>query len=87
MSDLESRIRQWYEQIGDLTPANTDARRDVELVIAKLVDGQLRVAVIDAWSSHGKPTMKKTCASMPRRAVRRKPLPVPLKSVYRSASP
>jgi len=47
MSDLESRIRQWYEQIGDVTPANTDARRDVELVIAKLDDGQLRVAEID----------------------------------------
>ena len=25
MSDLESRIRQWYEQIGDLTPARFEA--------------------------------------------------------------
>jgi 2,3,4,5-tetrahydropyridine-2-carboxylate N-succinyltransferase len=47
MSDLESRIRHWYEQIGEMTPENVDARRDVELVIAKLDDGQLRVAEID----------------------------------------
>ena len=31
-----------------MTPENTDARRDVELVITKLDDGQLRVAEVDA---------------------------------------
>jgi 2,3,4,5-tetrahydropyridine-2-carboxylate N-succinyltransferase len=48
MSDLESRVRAWYEQIATLTPKDVDARRDVELVIAKLDDGLLRVAEIDA---------------------------------------
>jgi 2,3,4,5-tetrahydropyridine-2-carboxylate N-succinyltransferase len=48
MSSLETRIDQWYEQIGDVTPDNVDARRDVELVIAKLDDGQLRVAEVAA---------------------------------------
>lgn len=46
MSDLESRIRHWYERIAEITPENLEARRDVELVIAKLDDGQLRVAEI-----------------------------------------
>ena len=46
MSDLESRIRHWYERITEITPENLEARRDVELVIAKLDDGQLRVAEI-----------------------------------------
>jgi 2,3,4,5-tetrahydropyridine-2-carboxylate N-succinyltransferase len=44
---LDARIDQWYEQIGEMTPENLEARRDVELVIAKLDDGQLRVAEID----------------------------------------
>ncbi len=48
MSDLETRISSWYEQIGELTPSNAEARRDVELVIAKLDDGQIRVAEIDS---------------------------------------
>ena len=48
MSDLESRIRHWYDQIAEMTPANIEARRDVELVIAKLDDGQVRVAQVDA---------------------------------------
>ncbi len=47
MSDLEARIRHWYEQIGDVTPAHLEARRDVELVIAQLDDGLVRVAEID----------------------------------------
>jgi len=47
MSDLEARIRHWYEQIGDLTPDHLEARRDVELVITKLDDGQLRVAEVN----------------------------------------
>ena len=47
MSSLESNIEKWYSQIGDMTPQNLEARRDVELVIAKLDDGQLRVAKIN----------------------------------------
>ena len=46
MSSLETRIGQWYEQIAEMTPENTEARRDVELVITKLDDGQLRVATV-----------------------------------------
>ena len=46
MSDLESRIRHWFEHIDEMNPSNVEARRDVELVIAKLDDGQLRVAEI-----------------------------------------
>ena len=48
MSDLETRIGQWFEHINEMTPDNLEARRDVELVITKLDDGQLRVAEIDA---------------------------------------
>jgi 2,3,4,5-tetrahydropyridine-2-carboxylate N-succinyltransferase len=48
MSDLETRIGRWYEQIAEMRPENIEARRDVELVITKLDDGQLRVAQIDA---------------------------------------
>jgi 2,3,4,5-tetrahydropyridine-2-carboxylate N-succinyltransferase len=48
MTSLETRIDQWYEQIGDMNPENVAARRDVELVIAKLDDGQVRVAEIAA---------------------------------------
>ena len=47
MSSLESNIEKWYSQIGDMTPQNLEARRDVELVITKLDDGQLRVAEIN----------------------------------------
>jgi 2,3,4,5-tetrahydropyridine-2-carboxylate N-succinyltransferase len=47
MSDLESRIEHWYERIAEMTPDHVEARRDVELVIAKLDDGQVRVAEID----------------------------------------
>jgi 2,3,4,5-tetrahydropyridine-2-carboxylate N-succinyltransferase len=46
MSDLEVRINTWFDQIDSLTPESLDARRDVELVIAKLDDGQLRVAEV-----------------------------------------
>ena len=46
MSSLETRIGQWFEQIDEMTPSNKAARRDVELVITKLDDGQLRVAQI-----------------------------------------
>jgi len=48
MSDLETRIGEWFEHINEMTPDNLEARRDVELVITKLDDGQLRVAEIDA---------------------------------------
>jgi len=48
MTDLESRINAWYDEIGQLGPDSLDARRDVELVITKLDDGQLRVAEIDS---------------------------------------
>jgi 2,3,4,5-tetrahydropyridine-2,6-dicarboxylate N-succinyltransferase len=48
MSSLETRIEQWYEKIGEMTPENVEARRDVELVITKLDDGQLRVAEVTA---------------------------------------
>jgi 2,3,4,5-tetrahydropyridine-2-carboxylate N-succinyltransferase len=47
VSDLESRISRWYEKIGELTPDSLEARRDVELVISKLDDGQVRVAQIN----------------------------------------
>ena len=46
MSDLETRVGRWFEQIADITPESIEARRDVELVITKLDDGQLRVAEI-----------------------------------------
>lgn len=45
---LEDRINEHYERIATLGPADEEARRDVELVITKLDDGQLRVAEIDA---------------------------------------
>ncbi|HEY5265761.1 MAG TPA: 2,3,4,5-tetrahydropyridine-2,6-dicarboxylate N-succinyltransferase [Acidimicrobiales bacterium] len=47
MSELETRIGKWFEQLGDITPKSVEARRDVELVITKLDDGQLRVAEIN----------------------------------------
>ncbi len=43
---LEDRVDQWYEHISELTPESVEARRDVELVITKLDDGQLRVAEV-----------------------------------------
>jgi 2,3,4,5-tetrahydropyridine-2-carboxylate N-succinyltransferase len=46
MADLETRINHWFEHISEMTPENIEARRDVELVITKLDDGQLRVAEI-----------------------------------------
>lgn len=47
MNDLETRIRHWYEHLAEMTPAHTEARRDVELVIAQLDDGQIRVAEVN----------------------------------------
>ncbi len=47
MSELETRIGKWFEELAEITPENDEARRDVELVITKLDDGQLRVAEID----------------------------------------
>ena len=47
MSELETRIGQWFDRLSEMTPENVEARRDVELVITKLDDGQLRVAEID----------------------------------------
>jgi 2,3,4,5-tetrahydropyridine-2,6-dicarboxylate N-succinyltransferase len=46
VSDLETRIGHWYEHIGEMSPDNVEARRDVELVITKLDDGQVRVCDI-----------------------------------------
>jgi 2,3,4,5-tetrahydropyridine-2-carboxylate N-succinyltransferase len=46
MSDLETRINQWFDHLSEMSPDNVEARRDVELVITKLDDGQLRVAEI-----------------------------------------
>jgi 2,3,4,5-tetrahydropyridine-2-carboxylate N-succinyltransferase len=47
VSELETRIGHWFEQLPDITPEHVEARRDVELVITKLDDGQLRVAELD----------------------------------------
>ncbi len=48
MTTLETRIEKWFDQIGELSPESLEARRDVELAITKLDDGQIRVAeVID----------------------------------------
>jgi 2,3,4,5-tetrahydropyridine-2-carboxylate N-succinyltransferase len=47
VSSLEDRIGTWFEQVDQLSPSNVEARRDVELVITKLDDGQLRVAEIN----------------------------------------
>jgi 2,3,4,5-tetrahydropyridine-2-carboxylate N-succinyltransferase len=47
VSELETRIGQWFEQLSEMNPQNIEARRDVELVITKLDDGQIRVAEID----------------------------------------
>ena len=48
MSELETRIGQWFDQIGSLSPENLEARRDVERVITMLDEGLVRVAEIDA---------------------------------------
>jgi 2,3,4,5-tetrahydropyridine-2,6-dicarboxylate N-succinyltransferase len=48
VSTLESRVAGWVDQIDELTPESVEARRDVELVITKLDDGQLRVAEVGA---------------------------------------
>lgn len=48
MSSLATRIEQWFDHIGEMTPESLEAKRDVELVITKLDDGQLRVAEIEA---------------------------------------
>ncbi|MHB1970010.1 MAG: 2,3,4,5-tetrahydropyridine-2,6-dicarboxylate N-succinyltransferase [Acidimicrobiales bacterium] len=48
MSDLETRIGRWFDEIDALTPQNLEARRDVELVLAQLDDGQVRVAEVRA---------------------------------------
>jgi 2,3,4,5-tetrahydropyridine-2-carboxylate N-succinyltransferase len=48
MSELETRIGHWFDHLAEMSPASVEARRDVELVITKLDDGQLRVAEIDA---------------------------------------
>jgi 2,3,4,5-tetrahydropyridine-2-carboxylate N-succinyltransferase len=48
MGDLEKRINAWYDEIATMTPENLEARRDVELAITKLDDGQLRVAEVAA---------------------------------------
>lgn len=47
MSELETRIDHWFDDLAQLKPENSEARRDVELVITKLDDGQLRVAEIN----------------------------------------
>lgn len=47
MSDLETRIAHWFDERAELTPEHVEARRDVELVITKLDDGQLRVAELN----------------------------------------
>ena len=47
MNSLETRIEKWFESIADISPESVEARRDVELTITKLDDGQLRVAEID----------------------------------------
>ncbi|HQT99538.1 MAG TPA: 2,3,4,5-tetrahydropyridine-2,6-dicarboxylate N-succinyltransferase [Acidimicrobiales bacterium] len=49
--ELEARISRWFSQISELTPESVDARRDVELVITKLDDGQVRVAELDPAGS------------------------------------
>lgn len=46
MTSLETRISQWFDQINELSPESVEARRDVELVITKLDDGQVRVAEV-----------------------------------------
>ena len=51
MSELETRVGNWFEHLAEMTPDNLEARRDVELVITKLDDGQVRVAEVGADGS------------------------------------
>jgi 2,3,4,5-tetrahydropyridine-2-carboxylate N-succinyltransferase len=46
VTSLETRVSQWFDQINELSPESVEARRDVELVITKLDDGQVRVAEV-----------------------------------------
>lgn len=46
MSDLAARIDAWYDGREGLSEESDEARRDVELVLTKLDDGQLRVAEV-----------------------------------------
>ena len=46
MSELETRIGEWFQHITELTPENIEARRDVERVITMLDEGEVRVAEI-----------------------------------------
>jgi len=48
MAELEERINTWFEDISAMSPHNHEARRDVELAITKLDDGQVRVAEVAA---------------------------------------
>jgi 2,3,4,5-tetrahydropyridine-2-carboxylate N-succinyltransferase len=48
MAELEERINTWFEDISAMSPDNHEARRDVELAITKLDDGQVRVAEVAA---------------------------------------
>jgi 2,3,4,5-tetrahydropyridine-2-carboxylate N-succinyltransferase len=48
MTELEERINTWFDDIAAMSPDNHEARRDVELAIAKLDDGQVRVAEVNA---------------------------------------
>jgi len=48
MNELETRVGHWFEHLAEMTPDNLEARRDVELVITKLDDGQVRVAEVGA---------------------------------------
>ena len=48
MDELATRITHWYQHLDEMSPENLDARRDVEMVITKLDDGQLRVADVDS---------------------------------------
>jgi 2,3,4,5-tetrahydropyridine-2,6-dicarboxylate N-succinyltransferase len=43
---LEDRIARWFAESDTLGPTSAEARRDVELAITKLDDGQIRVAEI-----------------------------------------
>ncbi len=47
MTTLANRIDAWYEQIATLGPNDIEARRDVELAITMLDDGQLRVVDVE----------------------------------------
>jgi len=46
MAELEERINAWFDDIATMTPEHREARRDVELAITKLDDGQVRVAEV-----------------------------------------